>query len=227
VRPFGVHRLGPADTVTLGNVAIGFAAAAVARSSPGLAARLLLLAAIADGLDGVVARLVGGSAVGETLDAVADAVSFGVAPGLLLLAVGSSIPFEFGTPVAAALGALFAVASVLRTGLYAGVEARGLAFGPRPGVPNTLVATVFAAAVLAGVPTTALLAATPPLAYAMLADIGYPDLRHRDALLMGGVQALAIAAPAAGPRLFPRVLLVAAVAFLALGPRHYPGRTDG
>jgi hypothetical protein len=51
--------------------------------------------------------------------------------------------------------------------------------------------------------------------------VTYPDLYARDALAMGGVQALAVLAPTAFWRAIPRLLLVAALAYFLLGPRYY------
>jgi len=55
----------------------------------------------------------------------------------------------------------------------------------------------------------------------MVAPIGYPELLARDALAMGVIQALAVLAPTALQRAFPRALLVAATAYLVLAPRFY------
>jgi archaetidylserine synthase len=65
------------------------------------------------------------------------------------------------------------------------------------------------------------LAATVVLSVLMVAPVPYPKLRARDALAMGVVQMGAIAAPTVLQRVFPRVLLVAALAYLTLAPRYY------
>lgn len=219
-------RLGPADAVSVANVVVGFAAGAVAVTDPRLGARLLLVAVIADGLDGVVARVVGGSPLGEHLDSIADVASFGVTPALLLHGVFRA---RWGGPLAAepwqagvmlAVPSVFLVLSVLRTALYTVLEIR--AQGSRDGVPNTLVATLLAAGFLAGVTNLLVLAvATVGLSALMLAPVSYPDLRTRDALVMGAVGAGAVVVPAAAHRVFPRTLLVAGLVFLVGGPRFY------
>jgi CDP-diacylglycerol--serine O-phosphatidyltransferase len=55
----------------------------------------------------------------------------------------------------------------------------------------------------------------------MVAPVPYPKLRARDALVIGVVQAGAILAPTLGQRVFPRVLLLAALAYMTLAPRYY------
>ncbi|MFB6073397.1 MAG: protein sorting system archaetidylserine synthase [Haloarculaceae archaeon] len=221
------RRLGVADGITLVNAVVGFVAAVVAFTDPGLAARLLLLAAVADGLDGIVARKAGNTAVGPLLDSVTDVVSFGATPALLVYGV---FRVEYGglgaanwplLAVGLAVPALFVVLSVVRTVLYTVHVEDGDA---RPGIPNTLAATILAAGYLAGVgPAAAILAATVLLSPLMVAPWPYPGLLARDALALGVVQALAILVPTRFARVFPRVLLVAAVAYLVLGPRYYWG----
>jgi CDP-diacylglycerol--serine O-phosphatidyltransferase len=56
----------------------------------------------------------------------------------------------------------------------------------------------------------------------MLGERRYPDLRARDAVIMGALQAAAIAAPAAFGAAFPRGLLIWALAYLLLAPAVYP-----
>ncbi|WP_276281530.1 protein sorting system archaetidylserine synthase [Halorussus caseinilyticus] len=223
MEPRFVGRLGVADAVTVANAAVGFLAAAVATIDSGLAAQLVLLAAVADGLDGVLARKMGGTPAGEYLDSLADVASFGVAPGVLVFVVARQ---RWGladlSPMAIAtfcVPALFVAMAVVRLGLYNAYDAGN---GHTEGVPSTLAATILAATVLAGVDDAAvLLAAAAAFAYLMVARVTYPDLFARDAVAMGGVQALAILAPAAFGRVFPRVLLGAALAYLLLGPRYY------
>lgn len=230
--PRFVGRLGAADYVTVANAALGFGATAAVLVDPGVAARLILLAAVADGLDGVIARRTGGTAVGPYLDALADVASFCVAPALFVFAValdgwsgsgtGSVLGLGTGDVAVAAVAlvpAAFVASGVVRLGLYT-------AHDPEEpvtvGVPTTLAATLLAAAYLAGVrdPRT-LVVAAGAFAYLMVTRVRYPDLYARDALAMGGVQVLAVAAPAALSRLFPRALLGAALAYLLLAPRFY------
>jgi CDP-diacylglycerol--serine O-phosphatidyltransferase len=225
------ERLGVADVVTLVNAVVGLVAGVVALSDPAPAARLILLAAIADALDGIVARSFGSTTVGPLLDSVTDVVSFGATPALFVYAAAAS---EWGWladgptaappgELAAALGvaAVFVVMSVLRTALYEQFVGED---EHRPGIQNTLAATIVVTAYLAGLTSVpALLAASVALSLAMVAPVGYPKLLARDASVLGVVQAGAIVAPTAYGRVFPRVLLVAALAYMLLGPRYYWG----
>jgi CDP-diacylglycerol--serine O-phosphatidyltransferase len=230
LRPRFVGSLGPADVVTVANAALGFGAAVAATYAPPLAARLLLLAAIADGLDGVLARQYGGTAVGEVLDSLADVASFAVAPAVFVFAVARA---EWGLTdagLAAAVGipALFVGAAVLRLGLY---TAEDVGDASTEGVQTTLAATVLAAGYLAGLgPLAALLGtsvaavlvgATALFVYLMLAPVTYPELFARDALVLGGLQALAVLFPDTVGGVFPRALLIAALSYLLLAPRFY------
>jgi len=227
------ERVAAADVVTLANAGLGMVATVLAVvEGPDLAARLILLAAVADGLDGLVARRLGGSRLGLTLDSMADVVSFGVAPAAFVFAVARAGLGPFGSLSAAyagalALAALFAVVALLRTALYTVYFAEETT---RPGVQNTLAASLLAVAYLAagdlappGQVAVGLLAASPPLAALMLVPVGYPKLTDRDALAMGVVQMGAVLLPAAGGRAFPRALLLAAVAYTVLAPRYYWG----
>jgi archaetidylserine synthase len=223
------ERLGVADVITLFNAVVGLAAAVVALSAPTLAARLILLAAIFDAIDGLVARQFGGTAVGPLLDSVADVVSFGATPALFIYGVAAA---EWGwladgplaappleAAVALGAGSLFVLMSILRTALYS--EFVGPAEN-RPGIQNTLAATIVVTAYLAGLTTVpALLLLSGALSLAMVAPVAYPKLLARDASVLGVVQAGAILAPVAYARVFPRVLLVAALAYMTLAPRYY------
>lgn len=231
VQPRFVGRIGPADVVTVANAALGFTAAAVATADPALAARLLLLAAIADGLDGVLARHYGGTDVGKVLDSLADVASFAVAPAVFVFAVARA---EWGVSLDGAgaatllLPALFVAAVVLRLGLYTAEDVDG---ATTEGVQTTLAGTILAAGYLAGLGPLAatlgtsvaavLLGATGLFVYLMLAPVTYPELFARDALVLGGLQALAVLFPGAFGGVFPRSLLLAALAYLVLSPRFY------
>ncbi|WP_158057469.1 protein sorting system archaetidylserine synthase [Halorussus halophilus] len=228
MQPRFVGRLGLADAVTVSNAALGFLAAVTATIEPALAARLVLLAAIADGLDGVVARKAGSTPAGEYLDSLADVASFAVAPAVLVFVVaretvglsgGGLTTATLQTAAVFCVPALFVAMAVVRLGLYTAYD---LGNHHTTGAPSTLGATVLAALVLVGVQAPAiLLGATALFAYLMVARITYPDLYARDALAMGGVQALAILVPTAFGRAFPKALLIAALAYLLLGPRFY------
>lgn len=221
------ERLGVADTVTLVNAGIGLLAGIAAFSDPALAARLVLLAAITDALDGIVARSVGSTDVGPLLDSITDVVSFGATPALFLYgAVMASLPGSIATPtpmiaLAVVVAAGFVAFSVLRTAFYTVYvdEAEGQ---NRPGIQNTLAATILVAAYLSGLTQPlAVLALSVVVSVAMVAPVPLPKLRARDAGVMGVVQAGAIVAPTTLSRIFPRVLLVAALAYAALGPWYY------
>jgi len=221
------RRLGVADSVTLLNAIIGFGAAIVAYTDPALAARLILLAAIADALDGIIARFVGNTEVGPLLDSITDVVSFGATPALFIFGVARAEygPIADADPVTLSLYVLlpssFVVFSIVRTAfytVYVGEDKR------RPGIQNTLAATILATAYLAGVaPVAVLLAGTVVLSLLMVAPVPYPKLLARDALVLGIVQAVTIIDPTVLDRLAPRLLLVAAVAYLVLAPRYYWG----
>jgi len=227
-----VRRMGLADGVTLVNGAVGFLAGVVAIADPHLAARLILLAAVADALDGIVARRVGNTEVGPLLDSVTDVVSFGATPGLLVVGIARATHGDLATMeplvLAVTLGGAtaFVLFSIMRTALYTTyVDPED----PRPGIQNTLGATVLAAAFLSDVaPPTVLFAGTVVLAVLMVAPIRYPKLRASDAVVLGVVQVLAILRPDAFGSVFPRVILVFALGYLVFGPWIYWGRSgDG
>lgn len=193
-------------------------------------ARLLLLGAIADGLDGVLARRGSGSAVGPLLDSIADVVSFGVAPALFVFGVAWlewSGPGAVTRPTLQFVGVvlittLFVVSSVLRTAVYTVADSTDEFRG---GVPNTLAATILAVAYLAGFNSAVLLLAmTGVLSYLMVIRTSYPGLRARDAVGAGSVQAVVVIAPVGVGLWFARLLLVAALAYLVLGPVSYRSR---
>lgn len=224
-------RVGVADAVTLANAAVGLVAAAVALSDPGLGVRLVLVAAVVDALDGILARRIGGTEVGPLLDSVADVVSFGATPALVIYATAAAGWGWLGDGPAAAppveaiaalaVAVLFALVSVLRTALYTQFVGEG---ETRPGVQNTLAATILAAAYLSGLTwVPALLATAAVLSLAMVAPVAYPKLLTRDACALGVVQAGAILAPTAAGKAFPRALFVAALAYVVLAPRYYWG----
>lgn len=219
------ERLGPADVVTLANAIVGVAAMAAALTGRlDLVARLLLLAAVADGLDGILARRYGGTEVGPTLDAMADVVSFGAAPAVFVLAVARAglsplAADPVGYVVAGAVAALLVCLSLLRSALY---TVHYPAATRRPGIQNTLLASILAAAYLSGLTAPyALVAIAGLLSVLQVAPISYPKLLARDALAMGVVQFAAILAPRMANRALPRGLLVAALAYMVLAPWFY------
>ncbi len=222
MRPRFVGQLGLADGVTTLNAGLGFVAVVGATIDASLAARLILLAAIADAIDGILARRWGGSDVGEYLDSLADVASFGVAPALMVLqATGGlgSIPQDPMQIVAILFGAAFVAMAVVRLALYTAFDTND-AF--TDGVQTTLAATILALGVLSGAPASALFWALGIFAVLMVTTVRYPDLRVRDALVMGFVQALAVAFPSLWDAVFPKVLLAWALGYLVFAPRFYP-----
>lgn len=222
MQPRFLGRLGVADAVTATNAAIGFAAVATAAVDPELAARLILLAAIADGLDGVVARRLGGTDVGPLLDSLADVASFGVAPAALVYAVATDGGTAITTPFAVAAlvaSALYVAMAVVRLAIYTLEDSNR---AETVGVQTTLSATLLSVTYLAGIrEPAALIALVAACSYLMVAPVSYPDLYARDAVILGGLQALAIAFPVAFNRVLPRSLLVFAVGYLVLAPVAY------
>lgn len=229
LRPRFLGRLGVADVVTVANIVVGFVAIIVAPLDPALAARLILLAAIADGLDGLIARTYGSTPVGEFVDSLADTVSFGVAPAAVVVSLAddavhlgdvSSLIGSVEAALVVGVPALFVTAAVIRLAMYTAYDIEERV---TEGVQSTLAATVLSAAILAvDLPVGWLVGAVGVLAYLMITRIPYPDLRTRDALTMGVVQAGAVLVPGIASRAFPRLLLTVALAYLLLAPRFYP-----
>ncbi|PSP85284.1 CDP-diacylglycerol--serine O-phosphatidyltransferase [Halobacteriales archaeon QS_6_64_34] len=223
---FRVHRrLSRADAVTLCNAVVGFAAGVVAFTDLHLAARLVLLSVIVDALDGIAARNGESSDVGPLLDSITDVLSFGVTPSLFVYVVlassyggvGEADPVvTVGLLVAASLYAVF---SILRTAFYTiyfdGAE-------ERPGMPNSLGAILLATAYLAGltgpIPITV---GAATLAVAQVSPFDYPKPGVKTVGPMGVVLFGAVVAPTAVGRAAPRLMLVIALLFFALGPRYY------
>lgn len=225
-----VRRMSVADVVTLLNGAVGFVAGVIAFHDPPLAARLVLLAAIFDALDGILARRFGNTEAGPLLDAITDVVSFGVTPALLVIAVaerayGPITDVELVVTVGVlSLTAIYVLLAVVRTAMYSTHVAPDEV---RPGVQNTLAATIVAAAYLTDLaPTWALFALTGVLAVAMVAPLPYPKLRAGDAVVLGVVQIGAVVVPAAFGRIFPIAILLAALAYGIGAPWFYWGK-DG
>ncbi|MFB6082054.1 MAG: protein sorting system archaetidylserine synthase [Halanaeroarchaeum sp.] len=225
MRPRFAGRLGVADWITAVNAALGFVAVAAATVAPTLAARVVLLGAILDALDGIVARRYGGTSVGPALDSLADVATFGVAPAFIVFSLAADAGRVVATPPTLLLWvcipAVFVAMAVVRLGLYTVLD---VGDDHTEGVQSTLAATLLAAAVLVGVGPLAVLGGTGVLAVLMVVPIDYPDLRVRDAVVMGVVQALAVLWPRLADRLFPTVLLAWAVGYLLLSPRFYRRR---
>jgi CDP-diacylglycerol--serine O-phosphatidyltransferase len=223
---FEVHRrLSRADAVTLCNAVVGFVAGVVAFTDLHLAARLILLSVIVDALDGITARNGNSSAVGPLLDSITDVVSFGVTPSIFVyvvlqreyggLSAGDPVPFV----AVAVVASLYAVFSILRTAFYStyfdGAE-------ERPGMPNSLGAILLATAYLAGVTDPLVLAVgASVLAVTQVSPFDYPKPGVKTVGPMGVVLFTAVLAPTAFSRAGPRIMLVIALLFFALGPRYY------
>lgn len=222
MRPRFVGRLGLADAITVTNAAIGFVAVVAATVGPDLAARVVLLGAILDALDGIVARWRGGTAFGPHLDSLADVASFGVAPAFIVFALGRSAGFDTisvdGVILWILVPTLFVAAAVVRLGLYTELD---VGDDHTEGVQTTLAATLIAAAVLVGIDPLVVVAGVAILTVSMVAPVSYPDLRVRDAVVMGAVQALAVLAPTVADAIFPTVLLAWALGYLVLSPWLY------
>lgn len=223
-----LRRMSVADVATLTNGALGFVAGVIAFHDPSLAARLVLLAAIFDALDGILARRFGNTEVGPLLDAITDVVSFGVTPALLVVSIGQGAHGTLGESELAITagmlltGAVFVLLAVVRTAMYMTHVDPG---EMRPGVQNTLAATIIAAAYLTGLlPVWALFVLMGILAVAMVAPLPYPKLRAGDAVVLGVVQLAAVAVPTAFGHLFPIAILLAALAYGIGAPWFYWGR---
>lgn len=221
MRPRFKGHLSVADVVTSTNAGLGFVAAAVASLDVQLAARLILLGAVLDALDGLLARRYGGTPTGESLDSLADVASFGVAPALLIAVVARNelaLADPWAFVVTYGIPAAFVMMAVVRLGMYTAYDIKST---NTEGVQTTLAATIIAVAVLAGIPASVLVAASALFTALMVSRIQYPDLLAQDAVAMGVVQLFAILWPNAYESLFPKVLLVAALAYLILAPRFY------
>lgn len=223
MQPRFLGRLALADLVSVTNAVLGFFAVAVAPIDPSLSARLILLSAIADGLDGVVARNLGSSPVGVYLDSLADVASFGVAPATLVYVVamdGLDVgTWSFETGIVFLVLGLFVGMAVVRLGFYMRYDSKE----PQTvGVQTTLSAVLLAVAYLAGITDPlVLLGGVAVFSYLMVAPITYPELYARDAIVLGGLQAIAAIAPTTLNRLFPRALLAFALAYLVFAPYLY------
>lgn len=223
MQPRFLGRLGLADLISVLNAVLGFLAILVAPIDASYAARLILLAAIADGLDGVVARVRGGTPVGEYLDSLSDVASFGIAPAIIVFIVAQ----EAGSIESLSIWAIFVVGIPV---VYVGMAIIRLGFymlydrdvPQTEGVQTTLSAVLISVAYLAGIgDPMILLIGMAILTYLMVAPITYPELYARDAVILGGLQALVVIAPSALGRVFPRVLFVCALAYLVFGPLFY------
>jgi CDP-diacylglycerol--serine O-phosphatidyltransferase len=184
-----------------------------------MAARIVLLAAIADGLDGILARRYGGSPYGSYFDGLSDALSFGVAPAVIVwMASGSGAPDATTLLLGGALGLYLAMA-LTRLAVYTAEDA---SVSYTTGVPTTLAATLIVLAVIGGLTHPLdFVGVGGVLALLMVSEIRYPDLRVRDALGMGVLQAGVVIAPTAFGLALPVLLAGCATAYLLFAPYAY------
>lgn len=221
MRPRLVGLLELPDFISLINAGLGLGAIiAVVSGLPDTAARLVLLAVVADGLDGFVARRTTCSEVGVELDSLADVVSFGVAPAVLI--------YWIARPAGLLLSLVplvFVLAAIVRLAAYNVEDADTGGF---TGAPSTLAGAIVAAFYLAGVhtwvgaePALFFAALSVALAYLMLVDVRYPELRNRDALAMGAVIVGAVLIPGLFDSALVYFVLLGLLGFLVFAPRAY------
>lgn len=222
------------DLLSLSNAALGFGAI-VSFSSGNFetGARLILLAGVIDGLDGFTARRTGGSDLGKQLDSLADAVSFGVAPTFFVYYISK------GMGIISVLSAFFLLSALVRLAAYnleatdkrekdmSGIKLPIFPLGSKSnsgftGVPSTLAAGVLCAVYLANITSPQIiLVLAVGFSYLMLAQIYYPKLKERDALIGGALITIAAIIPDFFHSLFPILLLFCFIAFLLLSPKFY------
>lgn len=219
IRP--LHKiLSPADIASLANAVCGLLAILVSLTSPTLAARLLLIAAIADGLDGILARQFGGSSLGVYLDGLSDVVSFGVAPAVIVSTlVLEPGPLTLTTVALVGAVSLYVGMALVRLAIYTDEDSTA---DYTTGVPTTLAATVLAISILSNLATPGMIVGMLlVMSGLMITDFRYPDLRTRDALAMGVVQAVVIVSPTLLNHGVLWILASSTTAYLVLGPRFY------
>lgn len=216
--------LEPPDFISLMNAGFGFIAViAVSVDDLVIAASLILIGAIADGLDGIIAQYTPTSDLGVDIDSLGDAVTFGVAPALLAHYVSRDISLALSL-----MPIFFTLAAVVRLAAYNVQDADEPGF---TGVPSTFAGVTVAVLFLTNTESVTgvddgfvLVPVTVALAYLMLTEIEYPELKKEHALGMGALVALAALFPRAYGALLPTVLLVALAGFLVLSPWFYTGR---
>ncbi|MDZ7689061.1 MAG: CDP-diacylglycerol--serine O-phosphatidyltransferase [Halobacteriales archaeon] len=216
--------LEPPDFISLMNAGFGFIAIiAVAVDDLVIAASLILIGAIADGLDGIIAQYTPTSDLGVHIDSFGDTVTFGVAPALLAHYVARDISL-----VLSLVPIFFVLAAIVRLSAYNVHDVDEPGF---TGVPSTFAGVTVAVLFLTRTESVTeiddgllLVPATVVLAYLMLIEVQYPELKEEHALVMGAVVALTALFPMAYGAVFPTVLLVALVGFLFLSPMFYAGR---
>lgn len=214
--------LEPPDFVSLMNAGFGFIALiAVAYDDFVIAAGMVLVGAIADGLDGIIARKTTSGELGVDIDSLSDIVSFGIAPAFLAHYVARETSLVLSlVPIVYVLGALVRLAAYN----VQDVDSPGFT-----GVPSTFAGVFVVILFLSGIPELVgaeglvLVTATVVLAYMMLVEIPYPEIRDRHAVGAGAVVALTVLFPTAYDAVLAKVLLVVLVGYIALAPRYYSG----
>ncbi len=157
------------NLVTSGNLVAGCLALMTARTSPAVAAGLVVLAVVFDALDGTIARRnAAESAFGGNLDSLADLLSFGVVPAMALWWG----PFS-GLPVVGdAVCVAFVVCGAWRLARFPLVKDCDCFLGLPIPVAGVLVMLV----VLLPLPPWLALVAAAALAVLMLSALRFPTL---------------------------------------------------
>ncbi len=212
--------LEPPDFISLMNAGFGFIALiAVAYGDFIVAGSLILVGAIADGLDGIIARRTVSSDLGVQIDSLGDIVSFGIAPAFLAHYVARDTSL-----VLSLVPIVFVLAAIVR---LAGYNVRDVEAPGFTGVPSTFAGVGVVVLFMSGVPELlgaeglVLVTVTVILAYMMLVEIPYPEIREKHAVGAGAVVALTVLFPEAYDGVLPKVLLVALAAYLVFAPRYY------
>ncbi|MFP4175466.1 MAG: CDP-alcohol phosphatidyltransferase family protein [Halobacteriales archaeon] len=222
MKPRLLDLLEPPDFVSLMNAGFGFIALiAVAYDDFAVAAGMVLVGAIADGLDGIIARRTSSGELGVDIDSLSDIVSFGIAPAFLAHYVARETSLLLSlVPIVYVLAALVRLAGYN----VRDVDSRGFT-----GVPSTFAGVFVVVLFLSGLPELigaeglVLVTATVILAYMMLVEISYPEIRDRHAVVAGAVVALTVVFPIAYDAVLAKLLLVALLGYIVLAPRYYAG----
>lgn len=222
MKPRLLDLLEPPDFVSLMNAGFGFIALiAVAYDDFTIAAGMVLGGAIADGLDGIIARRTASGELGVDIDSLSDIVSFGIAPAFLAHYVARDTSL-----VLSLVPIVFVLAALVRLAAYNVQDADSVGF---TGVPSTFAGIFVVVFFLSGVPEAigaeglVLVTSTVILAYMMLVEIGYPEIRDRHAVGAGGVVALTVLFPLAYGAVLAKILLAVLVGYIVLAPRYYAG----
>ncbi len=173
------EHLNPANLLTSGSLASGFAALLLATDGHLVAAAVAIALAVAlDASDGFVARATGcGGRFGSNLDSLADLVAFGVAPAFVLQ---RSVDAEALSPTGAA-GTFFVLAAGWRLARFPLVADRHQFVG----VPVPVAGLVLASAVVAGLPDAAGVALAVVLAVLMVSSVPFPTVQTALGLMRG------------------------------------------